>query len=142
MIHGFWSRLGEGRARVRLALCVCVGTLALASPAVADDGPSPEEEAALALFKEGRSSFGAGDYEQALTFFETARDVIDNVYVRFYLARTYAALDRCAEALPSLAELAGKLPEDAEGPRSLVTRPILASRPHSLAGGIVGAWGA
>lgn len=95
---------------------VCALWLFVGAPAHAE-GASLEEEAALALFKEGRSAFGAGDYERALQFFEDAGDVLDNVYVRFYVARTHAALGRCAEALPSLEELAGRLPDDAEAPR-------------------------
>ncbi|MEE2779632.1 MAG: hypothetical protein VYE15_03845, partial [Myxococcota bacterium] len=97
----------------------CVGALALAlvATASATQAATPEEEAALLLFNEGRTAFGEGEYEKALKHFIDAQVVIDNAFIQYYLSRSYAALGRCAEALPGLTSLAGKLPPDAEAPR-------------------------
>ena len=97
------------------ALCACALMALTQSPTA--DAASPEEEAALLLFKEGRTAFGAGEYAEALGHFEEASKVVNNVYVQYYIARTWVALDRCAEAIPKLAELQGQLPPEAEGPR-------------------------
>ena len=112
----------------------CVGALALAIGATTStvQAATPEEEAALLLFNEGRTAFGEGEYERALKHFVDAQVVIDNAFIQYYLSRSYAALGRCAEALPGLTGLAGKLPPDAEVPRKEDQRRCLVqeSRKH------------
>lgn len=105
-----------GRVLRACAVALSLSTLALA-PAQRAQAATPEEEAGLMLFKEGRAAFGAGEYETALQHFINAKAMVDNIFVAYYLARTYAAMGQCEQALPGLAAMAGKLPEDAEIPR-------------------------
>jgi tetratricopeptide (TPR) repeat protein len=79
---------------------------------------SAEEKAALALFNQGREAFKAGKIDEAIPLLESALQVIDNPYIRYFLGTSYAAANRCSDAVPILATLAGTLPDDIEAKRA------------------------
>jgi len=90
--------------------------------AVAPSGPTraatPEEEAALLMFRDGRKLFDERKYSQALTRFEKAWKVVQNDFLRYYIGRTYKELGRCDDAIEYLSPLAGKVPAEAERARA------------------------
>ena len=79
---------------------------------------TPEEEAALLMFRDGRKLFDAGQYQAALTRFEKAWNVVRNDFLRYYIGRTYKELGRCDDAIEYLSPLAGKVPAEAERERA------------------------
>lgn len=85
--------------------------LALLTPiggAAAQDA-TPEQEAALLMYEEGKEAFNAGRYDEARQRLEDARAIYEVPPIVYYLGLSYAKLDRCEDAVPLLDQVDGKL---------------------------------
>ncbi|MGB0590263.1 MAG: tetratricopeptide repeat protein [Myxococcota bacterium] len=82
--------------------------LSVTSPDV--HAKSAEEEAANVLYTDGQTAFERGRYSKALTLFQRANEVLENDFIRFYLGRSYTALNQCEQALEHFDQLSAPLP--------------------------------
>ena len=101
------------------------GALLSAAPPVAgqsDAAMTPEQNAALALFGEGKKLYRASDFEKALTHFEQAYKVFAHPAIGWWRGRSLVQLGRCGPALELLERVAGQLGADAEGQKAEAIR--------------------
>ncbi len=111
---------------VVLSILVAAGSLltaplpAAAQPASYPDAASltPEQEAALDLFEEGKAQFRAGRFEKALLHFEQAYEVYQHPAIGWWKGRTLSRAGRCSEALVLLVAVRGKLGADDEAQKA------------------------
>ncbi len=97
---------------------------ARAQPAAPDEAPAltPEQRAAMDLFEEGKTLFRADRFEEALKHFEQAYVVFRHPAIGWWQGRTLARANRCAEALPLLVGVRGKLGADDEARKAEAIR--------------------
>ena len=121
------------------ALC---GLLACAAAPASAEGPAEDvaHDAALLVYEEGRGLFLAGRHAEALVRFEAAYRAVQNDPLRYYLGRSYAELGRCAEALPLLVAVTGKLGASSSGEGEGRRARDEATCRLSLAGEHLAAW--
>ena len=91
-------------------ICLALATLCVLGTSGDAYAQSAEEEAANVLYTDGKSAFERGRYGKALNLFQQAYEVIQNDFIRFYLGRTYAALNQCEQALSHFDTLSERLP--------------------------------
>lgn len=107
----------DGKLPRSAALSVVVALLGFTAPGGAQaqgtqPAPlTPEEQAAIVIYDEGKTLYDEGAYEQALEKLLKAHAVVNNKWIRNRLGLTYAALERCDDALPLLVEVRGEFGE-------------------------------
>jgi tetratricopeptide (TPR) repeat protein len=91
-------------------ICLALGLLCFFSSPMEARAQSAEEEAANVLYTDGKTAFERGRHGQALNLFQQAYEVLQNDFIRFYLARTYTALNQCESALSHFEAMSERLP--------------------------------